>query len=219
MINMEADMKNRGRKALGYALLAAVTFLLVITGYGLYTDSKEVYIQKGIASEIIRFHVRAENDSDEAQAAKMQVKAAVLDYISPQLSSSESIDESRQILENESDNIRTVAMDTLKSLGYDREVKVYFENCYFPMKSYGDITFPPGEYEAFRVDIGEAKGHNWWCVLYPPLCFIDEVYGELPDESKEELKGVLTEEEYKTVSGDNCKIRFKYLTFLNKLVE
>ena len=87
------------------------------------------------------------------------------------------------------------------------------------MKTYGDMTFPPGEYEAFRVDIGDAKGRNWWCVLYPPLCFVDAVYGEVPEESKEELKGVLSEDEYRTVSGDNVSFRIKYLKFLNKYLE
>ena len=79
------------------------------------------------------------------------------------------------------------------------DVKVYFENCYFPVKSYGDVTFPPGEYEAFRIDIGESAGKNWWCVLYPPLCFVDTVYGVVPDESKDKLKNVLNEEEYHAV--------------------
>ena len=87
------------------------------------------------------------------------------------------------------------------------------------MKTYGDMTIPPGEYEAFRVDIGEAQGKNWWCVLYPPLCFVDAVYGEVPEESKEELKGVLTEEEYSMVSGENEKFRFKYLKIFNRFIE
>mgnify|MGYP000761745221 FL=1 len=163
--------------------------------------------------------MRAESDSDEDQWIKMQVKEAVLDYISPILSKSQSVDESRAILTDESDGIRDVAVDTLRSLGDESDVSVYFENCYFPMKTYGDMTFPPGEYEAFRVDIGDAKGRNWWCVLYPPLCFVDAVYGEVPEESKEELKGILTEDEYRTVSGDNVSFRFKYLKFLNKYLE
>ena len=109
-----------------------------------------------------------------------------------------------------------VAVDKLRSLGSKEDVSVYFENCYFPMKSYGDMIFPPGEYEAFRIDIGEASGRNWWCVLYPPLCFVDAVYGVVPDESKDELKNVLTEDEYRVVSGEKVQYRFKYLKFLNK---
>ena len=161
-----------------YIILALSIIMLVIVGIRLYSDTYAAFMQKDIASQIIRFHIRANDDSEEAQNNKMLVKAAVLDYISPKLSQSVSLEESRQILSDESDNIKNVAVDKLRSLGSKEDVSVYFENCYFPMKSYGDMTFPPGEYEAFRIDIGEASGRNWWCVLYPPLCFVDAVYGQ-----------------------------------------
>lgn len=214
-INKKCDKNNK----VGWVFILAATIMLVIAGGRLYSDSEERQLQKGIASNIIRFHVRAESDSKEDQWLKLQVKEAVLAYISPVLSKSQSVDESRQLLYNESENIRNVAAATLRSLGDESDVNVYFENCYFPMKTYGDMTFPPGEYEAFRVDIGEAQGKNWWCVLYPPLCFVDAVYGEVPEESKEELKGVLTEEEYSMVSGENVKFRFKYLKIFNRFIE
>jgi stage II sporulation protein R len=214
-INKKCDKNNKA----GWVFILAATIMLVIAGGRLYSDSEERQLQKGIASNIIRFHVRAESDSKEDQWLKLQVKEAVLAYISPVLSKSQSVDESRQLLYNESENIRNVAAATLRSLGDESDVNVYFENCYFPMKTYGDMTFPPGEYEAFRVDIGEAQGKNWWCVLYPPLCFVDAVYGEVPEESKEELKGVLTEEEYSMVSGENVKFRFKYLKIFNRFIE
>lgn len=214
-INKKCDKNNKA----GWVFILAATIMLVIAGGRLYSDSEERQLQKGIASNIIRFHVRAESDSKEDQWLKLQVKEAVLAYISPVLSKSQSVDESRQLLYNESENIRNVAAATLRGLGDESDVNVYFENCYFPMKTYGDMTFPPGEYEAFRVDIGEAQGKNWWCVLYPPLCFVDAVYGEVPEESKEELKGVLTEEEYSMVSGENVKFRFKYLKIFNRFIE
>lgn len=214
-INKKCDKNNKA----GWVFILAATIMLVIAGGRLYSDSEERQLQKGIASNIIRFHVRAESDSKEDQWLKLQVKEVVLAYISPVLSKSQSVDESRQLLYNESENIRNVAAATLRSLGDESDVNVYFENCYFPMKTYGDMTFPPGEYEAFRVDIGEAQGKNWWCVLYPPLCFVDAVYGEVPEESKEELKGVLTEEEYSMVSGENVKFRFKYLKIFNRFIE
>lgn len=214
-INKKCDKNNKA----GWVFILTATIMLVIAGGRLYSDSEERQLQKGIASNIIRFHVRAESDSKEDQWLKLQVKEAVLAYISPVLSKSQSVDESRQLLYNESENIRNVAAATLRSLGDESDVNVYFENCYFPMKTYGDMTFPPGEYEAFRVDIGDAQGKNWWCVLYPPLCFVDAVYGEVPEESKEELKGVLTEEEYSMVSGENVKFRFKYLKIFNRFIE
>ena len=155
-INKKCDKNNKA----GWVFILAATIMLVIAGGRLYSDSEERQLQKGIASNIIRFHVRAESDSKEDQWLKLQVKEAVLAYISPVLSKSQSVDESRQLLYNESENIRNVAAATLRSLGDESDVNVYFENCYFPMKTYGDMTFPPGEYEAFRVDIGEAQGKN-----------------------------------------------------------
>ena len=83
---------------------------------------------------------------------------------------------------------------------------------YFPDKTYGDVTFPAGNYTALRVEIGEAKGQNWWCVLYPNLCFLDAVNAVVPEEGKQKLEQVLTEEEYRQVtaaenlkSGSNCR--------------
>ena len=127
-----------------YIILALSIIMLVIVGIRLYSDTYAAFMQKDIASQIIRFHIRANDDSEEAQNNKMLVKAAVLDYISPKLSQSVSLEESRQILSDESDNIKNVAVDKLRSLGSKEDVSVYFENCYFPMKSYGDMTFPPG---------------------------------------------------------------------------
>ena len=73
--------------------------------------------------------------------------------------------------------------------------------CDFPDKTYGDVTFPAGRYEALRIEIGRAEGHNWWCVLYPNLCFLDSVHAVVPEEGKEELRQVLTDEEYEMVTA------------------
>lgn len=83
--------------------------------------------------------------------------------------------------------------------GNGESVHAELVRTYFPVKSYGDCTFPAGEYEALRVTIGEARWRNWWCVLYPSLCFVDTVHGVVPEDSKEELKNVLTEEEYESL--------------------
>ena len=90
------------------------------------------------------------------------------------------------------------------------------EKTYFPKKSYGDCTFPAGEYEALNVKIGEAQGHNWWCVLYPSLCFIEDTYGVVTEEKKEDLKEVLTTEEFLEIIGkpeEKKRIRFRFRWF------
>ena len=88
------------------------------------------------------------------------------------------------------------------------------------MKIYGDMSFPPGTYEAFRVDIGNACGKNWWCVLFPPLCFVDSTYSVVPDDTKSKFKDVLSEDAYVAICNDDeantYEFKFKFLTFLNK---
>ena len=177
--------------------------------------SKEADCAAQLSSHIIRFHVRANSDSDRDQQLKINVKEKVVQYIEPLLKDSCSIDESREILKENIPEIKEVALKQLEADGSDDSVNVYFEESYFPAKTYGDVTFPPGEYEAFRIDIGDAQGRNWWCVLYPPLCFVDATYGVLPDESKDQLKNILTEDEYNAITETQCHYGFKYMKFLN----
>lgn len=190
---------------------------LVIVKEEVKTDIDACRIQESIAQNIIRFHVRANSDSDSDQQLKLKVKNEVTALLQPMLTNSDSVEQSRNIIAQHMQDIKDTALDTIHNEGYSYDVNVYFEKSYFPMKSYADVTFPPGEYEAFRIDIGDADGRNWWCVLYPPLCFVDAVYGELPKESKEQLKNVLTDDEYNAITKVRYKYRFKYLTLLNGL--
>lgn len=211
-------MKKRRHRLLIFLILAAVASG-VITCYGAQPGNVAAKVQAGIAKQIIRFHVRANSDSDADQQLKLIVKDAVVTYLEPLLSQSESTEMSREILADHMEEIRALALSVLRENGSDYAVRVYFEESYFPMKSYGDVTFPPGVYSAFRIDIGESAGKNWWCVLYPPLCFVDATYGVLPDDSKDTLKNILTEDEYNAITKTQCQYRFKYLTFLNGWIE
>jgi stage II sporulation protein R len=178
------------------------------------SSDADLTLQEKLAGSVIRFHVRANSDTESDQILKMQVKAAVVEMVEPLLENSANVDESREILAENMETIKMCAVETLAKNGCQDEVSVYFERSYFPAKTYGDVTFPPGEYEAFRIDIGEARGQNWWCVLYPPLCFVDSAFGVLPEESKQELKNILTEDEYNAIT-ERGNYRFKYLKFLN----
>lgn len=211
-------MKKKRHRLLAFMILVVVVSG-VVTCYGGQSEISAAKVQAGIAKQIIRFHVRANSDSDADQQLKLKVKDAVVTYLQPLLSASESTQMSRQILEDHMEEIRSLALEVLADNGSDYGVKVYFEESYFPMKSYGDVTFPPGVYEAFRIDIGESDGKNWWCVLYPPLCFVDAAYGVLPDESKDTLKNILTDDEYNAITKTQCQYRFKVLTFLNDWID
>ena len=112
------------------------------------------------------------------------------------------------------EEIKSIAENTIIENGYNYTVKVSIGNFAFPTKSYGDITFPAGFYDALKIEIGKAEGQNWWCVMFPPLCFVDVSSGIVPDESKEILKENLSTEEYNLLSENTENINFKF-----KLVE
>ena len=101
------------------------------------------------------------------------------------------------------------AEKVIRSHGFSYPVSVSLEDRYFPTKQYGDLTFPPGTYRALCVEIGKSEGRNWWCVLYPNLCFLDTTNAVLPEKGKQQLKKVLTEEEYSEVTaGSKFQIRW-----------
>ena len=99
------------------------------------------------------------------------------------------------------DDIEAVSRETVAAEGADYPVSAAVTTCWFPDRTYGDLTFPAGNYEALRVEIGAAEGHNWWCVLYPGLCFLDSANAVVPEEGREKLKNVLTEEEYSRITA------------------
>lgn len=190
-----------------------LSILIGLFGATTLTASKLHDIQESqvhIAKQVIRFHIRANSDTTKDQEEKMQVKKEVIAYLQPIMAKATNISEGRQLLLKHQNEIKEKAEEVLKTTS-NRKVTVYLTKEKFPTKSYGDMTFPPGEYEALRIDIGEAKGHNWWCVMYPSLCFLDETHGIVPDESKEKLQNVLTEEDYKALQP---KYRFKLLEIL-----
>lgn len=177
-------------------------------------------IQQGISHKIIRFHVIANSDSDADQALKLKVKEAVVNYTAELLCNSKSISETEDLLSSHTNDIISIANNVISENDYDYPVTAEITDTYFPTKSYGSYTFPPGTYRAFQIKIGEAKGKNWWCVLYPPLCFIDISHGTVNPESEELLKETLTTDEFQAVSDEyTVKYRFKYLTFLNYFIK
>ena len=173
--------------------------------------------QQSLAKEVFRFHVIAESDSANDQKIKLKVRDAVLKYMKAHMTRAERRDAkaTKAWTLTHKKELTDTADKILKKEKVSYRAKAEVTTCYFPDKRYGDIIFPEGNYEALRIVLGKGNGHNWWCVLYPPLCFIDESTGVLPDSSKQQLKENLTETEYQVIK----KYKFKYLTFLNKFIE
>ncbi|MDF2511550.1 MAG: hypothetical protein K0S04_1416 [Herbinix sp.] len=176
-------------------------------------------LQLGIAHEIIRFHVLANSDSDEDQQLKLKVKGDVVEALAPILKDATTVAEARGLLSSNMELIKSTALKTIHENGYSYPVSVTLENTYFPLKIYGEFTFPPGTYEALRVQIGEAKGQNWWCVMFPQLCFIDSTYSIVDKESEKKLQRLLTDEEYESLLDKKTpvKVKFKILEEIRDL--
>lgn len=172
-------------------------------------------MQKSIAGKVIRFHVIANSDSAKDQELKFMVRDKVMDYTKDLLAESGSLAESENILMEHESEILTIAQNCVTEAGYDYTVTAGMEHTYFPVKSYGEYAFPAGEYEAYCIRIGTSKGKNWWCVLYPPLCFID-IASSQSGACEEAMDGILSPEEIAYLSGETPRFQFKYLTFLNE---
>lgn len=185
-------------------VLAGILISLVVTG--LVVNAKRSQMQEDLAKEVFRFHVLANSDSEEDQVLKMQVKEAVIAYMKEEIPESDSVETTKEWARSHLNAIVNLAKAVIREEGYDYPVMAEVTTCDFPDKTYGDITFPSGRYEALRIEIGEANGQNWWCVLYPNLCFIDAVHAVVPEEGKKDLKKVLQEDTYEMVTATS---RFK----------
>ena len=171
-----------------------------------------------IAPEILRFHVLANSESDEDQQLKLRVRTLLLDSIYEELGENASLDDTKEYVLANKDSLEQEAEDYMKAEGYDYPAHMEVTECYFPTKTYGDMVFPCGTYDAVRVEIGKGKGHNWWCVLYPPLCFVDSTYAVVPDSSREILRESLDAADYQALLKKqpevHIRIRSKFLELL-----
>lgn len=166
-------------------------------------SKRNTNIQQKIAKNVLRLHVIANSDSDSDQKLKLKVRDSILSELQTGLSGISSSAQAKQYVSSKFENIKQSADYTIHENGYSYSAKVFIQNRYFPTKTYGDLTFPAGYYDALCVEIGKADGHNWWCVLFPSLCFEDATTATVPKESKEKLKNVLTKEEYSTLNSPN----------------
>ena len=174
--------------------------------------------QKGIAEKIVRFHVRANSDSEFDQNVKLYVRDAVLDYTGEILKNSSSKEESIDLLNENIDGITKTAQNAVYEKNSNYEVRTNIKEEYFPVRDYGDFVFPAGRYTSFVIEIGSGKGANWWCVMYPQLCFVDEAVVTDDEKTNSELKNILTKEEYNLITkDDDIKVKFKIGEAIGKI--
>ena len=213
----EENVVMQRRKWIWYLLLGMNVTLLALLGmqYG-----KNQRIQEQIAGKVLRFHVLANSDTAEDQNLKLAVRDAVGSRMAELLSDVQDREACEQVVEAHLPEIAETAQAVVREAGYGYEVHAAIEETEFPSKTYGKFTVPAGKYEALRVVIGEGEGHNWWCVMYPNMCFEGSMYEVVDESAGEELKKVLSKEEYRAVLEEgNYKVRCRYLTFLDDLKE
>lgn len=190
-------------------LLFVYTLICAIS----YVDA----VSNDLADSVLRLHVIANSDSVEDQNLKYMVRDDVLSYMNELCSNVSSKEDAISIASSHLEDFKQIALDTIASNGFDYTVSVEIGNFDFPTKTYGDVSLPSGFYDALRIKIGEASGQNWWCVMFPPLCFVDVSSGVVPDSSKEQMKSNLSDEEFSLISSDDMDFKFKLVEFFQNL--
>ena len=197
------------KQIIGYIITGIMVTILVFIGVGY---KKQCQLQQQMAEKVLRFHVLANSDSEEDQNLKLAVRDAVGGFMQEKTKNLDSKMECEKMVAEQMSEIEAVAEQVITEAGYSYEVHAELANCKFPIKTYGDYTFPAGNYDALKLTIGEGKGQNWWCVMYPNMCFQNSMYEVVNEESEENLRAVLDEEEYQAVlNSGNYKVRFRLL--------
>ncbi|MBQ7032357.1 MAG: stage II sporulation protein R [Clostridia bacterium] len=189
-------------------IIALLTGLLVTAGLTIYSDA----MQSEVARNVLRLHVLANSDAEEDQNLKLAVRDRLLQESRTLFTDCETPAQSKAVFLQEKSKLTAAAADEIARQGYCYPVSVSLEKTYFPTKYYDGVAFPAGEYEAVRVEIGEAAGQNWWCVMFPPLCFVD---GSVSSDSAAQITQAVGEDAALLTpdATADVQVRFKVVDF------
>ena len=188
---------------------AAVCLLLAMLVSFTHTTAPVITTAQ-IADKVLRLHIIADNDSEEAQAVKLVVRDAVCEFLSPLPSDIDNKEKVCSYLNSHLSELVSVANEVLQQQNCDYRARASIERRFFPLKTYGSYTFPPGEYDALCITLGSGQGQNWWCLAFPSLCLLDGTYAVTDSTGEQQLKILLTEEEYEAILIQEPKIRFRF---------
>lgn len=203
------------RKFLKNFIIISILFIIffIVTAYSYATN-----ISEGLSENIFRLHILANSDSDEDQALKLKVRDEIIDYIKTLTDGKTDKQTVIKLTKEHTNDFKQIAENVIKENGYDYQVEIEIGNFYFPTKYYGNISLPAGNYDALRIKIGKAEGQNWWCSLFPPLCFVNVSSGVIDEEGNQYLKENLSDEEFEIISSNSSEIEFKFkiIEMINK---
>ena len=191
------------------SLLIFVSVLLLLPDRFFAAEPSGTFL--ALEDRILRLHILAAGDDTSSQEIKLHVRDAVLSHIRDAVAEASTAKEAEAALSPLLSEIEAVADRTLASYGVSYRATAEITTEFFPIKQYGSLLLPPGEYRALRIVLNEGEGKNWWCMLYPSLCFTEGITATLPEKEKEELWGLLEEEEFETLfSESEIKPRFTF---------
>ena len=189
-----------------FIILFLLFFYILISAF-FYVDA----VSSDISNSVFRLHVIANSDSKEDQELKYKVRDKVLEYMNLISKNCTSKEDVINLAKTHQEEFKNIAQSVIKENGYNYNVNIY-------IGTYGDISFPAGNYDCLRIEIGESKGQNWWCVMFPPLCFVDVTSGIVPEDSKSLMQNNLTDEEYSIISDNHSpdiQIKFGLIEMFN----
>lgn len=209
-------MRNLSDEKKCIILLALTIFMGILLFYTYIGDGDRENDYEGI----IRLHVIANSNTVGDQALKLKVRDAVIAYMDDQ-PNLRTVDKTREHLEGNLDRLEAIANGVIAAEGYNYTAKADIGVRYIPEKNYGDITFPAGNYEALNITLGDGDGENWWCVLFPPLCLLDEGTENVLTESglsEDDISdGEISDEELAALTeNQRLQLRWKLIELLNK---
>ena len=164
-----------------------------------------------IPNNVFRFHILANSDTEEDQTLKLKVRDKVLERTKILFDTANSKSDAEEFVKANLETIEEIAQNEVYKNGYNYPVKAEIVNMHFDTRHYESYTLPAGMYDALRITIGNAKGHNWWCVMYPSICI------STADEGKDRAKDVLSDDEYSVVTDDKVEYKFFIVELFQKI--
>lgn len=185
----------------------------------MYSYSKTMF--NDISKNFFRLHIIANSDSTEDQIIKYEIRDSILEYMTPFLKNANNKNDVIDIFNNHMDEIYQIVIAVTKEHQFDRPVKIYISKSHFPAKTYGNIILPEGSYDALKVEVGNAQGQNWWCVMYPCLCILDTNNSSMDYYADDLLSKNLGKEEFSLItdsySSKPLKFKFKLIELFENL--
>lgn len=193
-------------KHLHHVFLSVFIISIFISAYHLQQGEQ---LAGRISPDILRFRILAESDSLEDQNCKLKVRDLFLNTVSQSVGTNCTKPELAEYLSSHSAELVRQTEEYMASLGHPATVKLQVSPCHFPEKTYGSCTFPAGTYDTCLITLGEGKGKNWWCVMYPPLCFTDATCAVIPDSSMDILQASLDPADFQALLREPGRVHLK----------